>query len=116
MRNSVLPIAIAFVLAAPCTALAGGKKDTIEVLSPSFGAGTQPTTSTTGGTTKRDISSGQATGKRQWKPVTTLKENTGSSPTAGKPLTTTIDPALQSNVLGKGTVGGSSGPTKHTRQ
>jgi hypothetical protein len=37
MRNHILPIAIAFVVAAPCTAFAGEKK-TIEVNSFSFGA------------------------------------------------------------------------------
>jgi len=30
------------------------------------------------------------------------------------PLTTTINPALQQNVLQKGTAGGSTGPTKPT--
>jgi FlaG/FlaF family flagellin (archaellin) len=45
MRNPVLAIAIAFVLATPCAALAGGKKDTIEVQSPSHQI-TQPTSGT----------------------------------------------------------------------
>jgi hypothetical protein len=47
MRNPILAITIAFVLAAPCTALAGGKKDTIEVQSPSHQI-TQPTSASRG--------------------------------------------------------------------
>jgi hypothetical protein len=38
----------------------------------------------------------------------------GSTGTGGKAPTTTINPALQGNVLQKGTVGGSTGPTKPT--
>jgi hypothetical protein len=43
--QSYSDFAIAFVLATPCTALAGGKKDTIEVQSPSHQI-TQPTSGT----------------------------------------------------------------------
>jgi hypothetical protein len=37
MRNPILAIAIVFVLAAPCTALAGEKKKWIEITSHQFG-------------------------------------------------------------------------------
>jgi hypothetical protein len=107
--ESIVPpdIAIAFVLAAPCTAVAGGKKDTIEVNSFNFG---------TGGSTARDPQSGLPTGKRMHKPPTVTTPVGSASPaltTQNKPLTTTVNPALQENVLQKGTVGGSTGPTKH---
>ena len=36
MRSPVLTIAIVFVLAVPCGAFAGGKKDTIEIQQGSF--------------------------------------------------------------------------------
>jgi type VI protein secretion system component Hcp len=64
-------------------------------------------------TTQRDISSGQASGKRQHKPFTITQES-GAASSRVKPLTTTINPALQGNVLQKGTLGGSTGPTKLT--
>jgi hypothetical protein len=94
MRNPVLSIAIAFVLAAPCTALAGdkGKQRNIELNDYGFGVSMPVTTSRSDGggatvgrvvspTTKapiggstgptkpiiipRDATSGLPTGKRQ---------------------------------------------------
>ena len=51
MRNPILAIAISFALAAPCTALAGDKKEkTIDVQSYSFGVGNAGSMSTGAGT------------------------------------------------------------------
>jgi type VI protein secretion system component Hcp len=64
-------------------------------------------------TAPRDISSGQASGKRQHKPLTMIKEFGAASPSV-KPPTTTTNPALQGSALQKGTLGGSTGTTKPT--
>ena len=92
MRNPILAVAIAFVLTAPSSTLAEDKNKQrgIEVQDYSFGVSMPVTTSRSGsGGSPRDISSGQATGKRQYKPVTTLS-GPGSGTTAGKPLNTTV--------------------------
>jgi hypothetical protein len=86
MRNAFLAIAIAFVVAAPCTvASAQSYQSYVKTEASKQGKGDTPPT-TSGGTTRRDISSGQAAGKRQWAPALTTQ----------------------------GTVGGSTGPTKPT--
>jgi hypothetical protein len=79
---------------------------TIFVL-PSCLHAAQPTTSAA-----RDAASGLPTGKRMHKPY----RMTGSPTltTQNKPINPAVNPALQGNVLGKGTVGGSTGPTKPT--
>jgi hypothetical protein len=103
MRYPILPIVIAFVVAAPCTALAGEKQEkSIEIQSYQWGVSNAGSVGSGSGTSQRDISSGQATGKRQYKPVTILRESSGpggGNPTAGKPLTTTVNPALKGNTL-----------------
>jgi hypothetical protein len=61
-----------------------------------------------GGTSGGNKATGQG-------PIPTTGVNRAASgSTGGKPLTTTINPALQQNVLQKGTAGGSTGPTKPT--
>ena len=65
----------------------------------------------------RDPQSGLPTGKRMHKPLAVTTSVGSASPaltTQNKPLTTTVNPALQGNVLQNGTVGGSTGPTKPT--
>jgi hypothetical protein len=67
--------------------------------------------------TARYPQSGLPTGKRMHKPLAVTKEWGPASPaltTQNKPPTTTVNPALQGNVLQKSTVGGSTGPTKPT--
>jgi hypothetical protein len=114
MRNHILPIAIAFVVAAPCTAFAGEKK-TIEVNSFSFGA----TNSGSG------ISSGGGSGrigpdKIQHKHIGGVKyedvQTQPKAPTTGKPLNTTVNPALQGNVLEKGAQGTVRGVERDAQQ
>ncbi len=114
MRNHILPIAIAFVLAAPCNAFAGEKK-TIEVNSFSFGATNSGSSTSSGagsgrigpdkvqhkhigGVKYEDVSQG-ATGPT--KPPTnqiTPGWNTCTDTSCPTPLTTN-NPALKGNAL-----------------
>jgi hypothetical protein len=80
MRNPILAVAIAFVFAAPCIALA------------------------------------QSNDRIWHKHIGGVKyedaQTQPKAPTTGKPLNTTVNPALQGNVLKKGT-GGSTGSKTH---
>jgi type VI protein secretion system component Hcp len=105
MRHSILPIAIAFVVVAPCTALAQSPSLSFQKIEHEY------TKQKPDGTAAapRDAASGVASGKRMHKPVTIVKEWGAASPnlaTKNKSLTTTSNPALQGYKLG-----GSTGPT-----
>jgi hypothetical protein len=87
MRNPILAIAIAFVLAAPCTMAFAQSLEAY----------------------------GKFQGSKQGKyepppPPPPPPPKTGTV----KPVSPTVNPALQGNVLQKGTVGGSTGQTKPT--
>ncbi len=88
MRNPILAITISFMVAVPCTvASAQSYQGNIKVEGAKqgkFKGETSPPT-TSGGTTPRDISSGQATGRRQYKPATILEESSGPGSSNGKP-------------------------------
>jgi hypothetical protein len=101
MRNPVLAIAIVSMLAAPCTALAGGKKDSIEIQSYNHQV-TQPTSASSSRTKKFGIfkrtpdkvEAHSANGLTSKEPTTTnapsalksqnLLNGAGSSPTTGR--------------------------------
>jgi len=106
MRNPILAIAIAFVLA-PCVALAQSP-------SLSFGKIQQEyKPQKDDGTLARDAQSGLPTGKRMHKPYTVTKQVGSASPnltTQNKPPITTVNPALQGNALEKGEKGVGSPP------
>jgi hypothetical protein len=108
MRNLFLPIAIALVLAAPTTfASAQSLQGYIKTEGAKQGKLNADSTAA-----PRDVSSGQATGKRMHKPVTIIKEWGAASPNLAKqnkPLTPTVNPPLQRNNLEKG---GASSPTR----
>jgi hypothetical protein len=97
MRNSVLAVVIAFVLAAPCTALAGDQKKTIDVQSWSFG-GTNPSTQTGPPKTKAS--------------TTTPAGTTGITP-GWNTCTSDACPGIRSNPLGKSS--GASGVVAGTK-
>ena len=96
----------AFVLA-PCIALAQSPSPNFQKIEHEYKPKKPDGTSAT----QEDISSGQASGKRQHKPITVIKETDKSSPnimqrkaggdpqTTGKPLTTTVNPALQGKTV-----------------
>jgi len=110
MRNPILPVAIAFVLVAPCTALAQSTSLNFQKIEHEY-----KEQKSDGAV--RDPQSGLPTGKRMHKPLAVTTSVGSASPaltTQNKPLTTTVNPALQGNVLQNGTVGGSTGPTKPT--
>jgi type VI protein secretion system component Hcp len=90
VRNPVLAIAIAFMLATPCTAFAGEKKqkDAIEINSYSWGA------SNAGSMSK---STGGGTGKVRYHDFSITRKVDKASP-----------------ILMSKPVGGSTGPTKPT--
>ena len=92
MRNPILAVTIAFVLAAPCTALAGdkNKNKAIEVQDYGFGVSIPVTTSRSDG--------GGATIKRNTSG--TVKQNYQPQKPDG------------SGLRAQGTLGGSTGPTK----
>jgi hypothetical protein len=95
MRHSILTTAVAFVLAAPCTALAGDK--TIEIQSPSWGGNTPTVGSSTGSTapTKRV---GSPTTKFKFK-NTPDKVEAENALTSKGPTTTNAPSALKSQNL-----------------
>jgi hypothetical protein len=97
-----LAIAIAFVLA-PCVALAQNYQKIQQEYKPQKDDGILA----------RDAQSGLPTGKRMHKPYTITKQVGSASPaltTQNKPLTPTVNPALQGNVLQKS--GGVDSPVK----
>jgi hypothetical protein len=115
MRNPTLAVAIALALAAPCTALV------ILGCSPSL-ADDKPKESLTfgSGTVKQDYQPQKPDGSGRIGSPTMQKKHIGPpkyedvQSQSNGPLNTTANPALQGNVLQKGTVGGSTGPTKPT--
>jgi hypothetical protein len=114
MRNPILPIAIAFVLAAPCTALAGDKNKSkgIELQDYGFGTSMPVTTSRSdGGGTAKVTSSGTLTHR---KAGGTQQEylRSGAGPTGLMPGSTTCaggacpEPVANSKLLGSGGTSG----------
>jgi hypothetical protein len=104
MHNAFLAIAIAFVLAAPSTALAQSKLGT--EYKPQKPDGSLGSLDRGSGTTSKRV---------VHKPITITKPTDTASPslaTQNKPLTTTVNPALQGNVLEKSDGAGSPPPQR----
>jgi type VI protein secretion system component Hcp len=109
MRKPIVTIAIAFVVVAPCTALAQSPSLTFQKIEHEY-TKQKPDGSTAAA--PRDAASGVATGRRIHKPVRIITPVGSASPaltTNNKPLTPTVNPALQRNNLEKG---GASSPTR----
>jgi hypothetical protein len=94
MHNPILPVAIAFVLVAPCTALAQSPSLNFQKIEHEYKEQKPDGTA-------RDPQSGLPTGQRMHKPLTVTKDVNPASPkaTQNKPLTTTVNPALQGNIV-----------------
>jgi hypothetical protein len=106
VRNLIRAISIAFVLV-PCGALAQSPSLNYQKLEYEY----KP--QKPDGAAPRDAQSGLPTGKRMHKPYTITKQVGSASPaltTQNKPLTPTVNRALQSNVLQKS--GGVDSPVK----
>jgi hypothetical protein len=102
MRNPILSVAIAFVLVAPCTALAQSPSLNFQKIEHEYKEQKPDGT-------VRDPQSGLPTGKRMHKPLRVTTPVGSASPaltTQNKPINPTVNPALQGNKLG-----GSTGPT-----
>jgi hypothetical protein len=110
MRTPILGIAIAFVVVAPCTALAQSPSLTFQKIEYEY------TKQKPDGTAAapRDAASGLATGRRINKPARITTPVGSASPnltTNHKPLTTAVNPALRASVLEK-SGGGVGSPVK----
>jgi len=98
MRNPILAIAVAFVVAAPCTALAQTPSFKFQKIEQEYKP--QKDDGTLGAA--RDAQSGLPTGQRMHKPLTVTKKVGPASPastTQNRALTTTVNPALQGNTV-----------------
>src|SRR5262249_24049787 len=102
MRDPILAIALAFVIAAPCTALAGEKK-TIEVNSSILGATNRSSIGSSGGGSSR-----MGPDRIPHKHMGGVKYEAAQS----QPKAPTATPAGTSGLTAKGALGGSTGPTK----
>ena len=99
MRNPILTIVFAIVFAAPCTALAQSPSLNFQKIEQ------ENKPQRPDGTAARDPQSGLPTGKRMHKPLSTAKEWGPASPalpTQNRQPTTTVNPALQGNILKNG--------------
>jgi hypothetical protein len=100
MRNPILSVAIAFVLVAPCTALAQSPSLNFQKIEHEYKEQKPDGT-------VRDPQSGLPTGKRMHKPLRVTTPVGSASPaltTQNKPLNPTVNPTLQGNASEKGGV------------
>jgi len=97
MRKGILAIAIAFGMAAPCTVVSAQSfQGNMEIKGIKQGRNAGGTTSQK---TSPNLYHSTAKGEHIREGILTTRKAGGDPKTTGKPLTTTVNPALQGNIV-----------------